>query len=66
MPKKQTKTPTKSRVKTSKRFVLRVVVQADIATTRSEMRAAAQGWLDKGRIGAWHVKSARVTNADIP
>lgn len=58
--------PKPTRAKTSKRFVLRVTVEAKAAGTRSEARAAMQKWLDDTRYSRIGVKSARVTNADIP
>ncbi len=64
----KTKTPTKSRAKTSKRFVLRVNVSAVEPVTRGEVREWVQQWLDHAVKENWFelFKAARVTNADIP
>ena len=50
---------------TSKRFVLRVMVETYVSMTRTEARHVVQYRLDLGeRMGT--VKKARVTNADFP
>lgn len=57
-----------TRAKTSKRFVLRVTVEAKIPLTRASVRAWMQAGIDNEITLVLDpiIKSARVTNADIP